>query len=459
MLFVGVDAVVAQGLADPLTLQGLDQIQILGARARGMGGASVGNPSDATALFSNPAALRVLSAPEIRISGWTRASTISQRQEWIPDRLYGEFSLLMENRQTYRIAPVDNISANWEQTSSTIRPSLAVGALPVNLGGIDVVLGIGGAELFDLNHYYRNNNGLNPNIGQLRPAPIPRVSGTDSLMVDWFQFVREREGVIYAVTPAISVALTADISLGFSVSVLSGSSDDAESRTGRGLFNLKVNNNYSLAATDYHRAMSGTSTYSGTFTTVGFFYKTETIGIGISARTPFTLTQEQDFGSVFDTAGVRSVSQQSGSVEVKFPWIYTVGIALHPANNLSIGIDYGIRELNLVEAKAADGNTSTPWLASRVFHTGAEYRMTEELVVRLGYRQTANGFGEEGSGLTEEAVGGSAYSLGAGYRFGVIHVDGFYEMAETEFIDRWLSNANFNSRSSHTFGVEVSVTF
>ncbi|MEX0737347.1 MAG: hypothetical protein WD182_07905, partial [Bacteroidota bacterium] len=301
--------------------------------------------------------------------------------------------------------------------------------------------------------------GLNPNIGQMRPMPIPRVTGTDSLMVDWFQFVRGREGSIYTITPALSVSLTDNISVGFSVSVLSGSSDDAESRTGRGLFNLKTNNNYTLEPTDYRRSLSATSGYSGTFTTVGFTYSTENFGIGVSTRMPFTLSQDWEYESVYDTAGVRNVSQQSGSVEVRFPLMYTVGIALHPAKDLIIGVDYDIRELNLVEAKTFNGATTKPWRGSRVFRTGAEYRMNEELALRMGYRQTAHGFGEEGAGLIDEPVGGSAYSLGAGYTFGFVHLDGFYEYAETKFIDRWLSNANYNSRSSHTFGVEVKLRF
>ena len=35
-------------------------------------------------------------------------------------------------------------------------------------------------------HYFQNNNALDPNIGTIRPEPIPRVQEGDSLMVNWY---------------------------------------------------------------------------------------------------------------------------------------------------------------------------------------------------------------------------------------------------------------------------------
>ena len=262
------DAASAQDVADPLALQGLDQQAVPGARARAMGGVSASGLRDASALFTNPAALSALNAAEVRLGGGLMAQSYSQDQTWVPDRLYLELSLIFENdpASPNPTRAFDDTRPDWEFDQSSVRPTLgAIAApLPFTPGGVQLTAGVGVAQLASLDHYFQNNNALDPNIGSIRPAPIPRVQEGDSLMVNWSQFSRQRDGAIYGVTPALALQ-RGGLSLGLSATVMTGSSDDTEYTRDRGQFTLRYQNRFSLAApTDGETTVTGTSDYSGT---------------------------------------------------------------------------------------------------------------------------------------------------------------------------------------------------
>src|SRR5512139_1013040 len=100
---------VGQDVAPPLTMQGLNQVTIPGARAMGMGGSSVASAGDAMSLFSNPALVGFLPGPEIRLGARVAKTTFSQNQEWLPNELFAEFSLLFEQNPATVVKPFDDI--------------------------------------------------------------------------------------------------------------------------------------------------------------------------------------------------------------------------------------------------------------------------------------------------------------------------------------------------------------
>ncbi len=103
----------------------------------------------------------------------------------------------------------DDITPNWSRSSSSAQLFSLAAALPVTIAEINITAGLGVAQAMNLGHYYQNNNALSPYIGQLRPDPKVITKPLDTVHVQWYQYVRERKGMIYGITPGISVPLAA----------------------------------------------------------------------------------------------------------------------------------------------------------------------------------------------------------------------------------------------------------
>ncbi len=247
-----------QGAAVPLSLQGLDQRNSMDVRSRGMGGAIIASGTRASVLFANPAGLTNIQGFEFRAAATHSAVSQEQRQEWFPNRLWTGLSLLMEDKWCNIKAPTDtngnpiadpyeqlqkpfdNIGPNWSRKFNHTLPLSIALAMPAKIGDIDFVFGIGGSRALDLDHYFQNNNVTDPLLGQYRPQPIPEPTPRDTLRVRWFQFIRERTGQIWGVTPAVGVSFSS-ISLGASATYYNGTSDDVEQRHDRGFLTLLYN--------------------------------------------------------------------------------------------------------------------------------------------------------------------------------------------------------------------------
>ncbi len=93
----GSSMVYAQPAAGPLAVQGLEHTVLQGTRSRAMGGTAVASANDASALFSNPAALSRLRSFEIRAGGLTGQTQQQQIQEWVPYMSNPELSVLFES--------------------------------------------------------------------------------------------------------------------------------------------------------------------------------------------------------------------------------------------------------------------------------------------------------------------------------------------------------------------------
>ena len=207
LLFVFPVFVAAQGTYYPLSFQGMEHSSVRSARTVAMGGTSIALSNDATALFSNPAALMQLQMPEVRLGATLYSSTADQTQEWIPNRFYPNLSLLMENLTGGIKPPVvvnpadelqvpyDDLVPNWSSTRSILRPATISAALPFTLfGDVRCVAGIGFAEATNLDYYYQNNNNMSPNIGDYRPSPMPVLRGVDTLVARWYAATEQRKG-------------------------------------------------------------------------------------------------------------------------------------------------------------------------------------------------------------------------------------------------------------------------
>ncbi|MEM6326644.1 MAG: hypothetical protein AAF791_05945 [Bacteroidota bacterium] len=441
--------VTAQDAAAPLTIQGLDQQEAVGARARAMGGVRAAGLSTAAGLFSNPAALRKLTEAEARLGGGYNAQDYSQNQTWVPNRLYLELSLIFENDPTSPnpTRAFDDIRPDWENDLSAARPTLgAVAApLPFTPGGVSLTAGVGAAQVANLDHYFQNNNALTPNIGNIRPEPISRIQDGDSLIVGWGQYSRQREGAVYGITPALA-AQRGPFSLGVSATVLTGSSDDRQQLLDRGEFTLRFQNRFSLAApTGGETVVTGTSDYSGTRLAIAGGYDTGLLSVDAVWQPGYTLSREwtQSDGT-------------SGTDEIDFASAFTVGVSVEPSEAVTVAADVDLRALGSADVLFADSTEATqPWVSGSTVHIGAEYRALDWLALRGGYREQAQAFAPAGAALLDEPARADVFGAGLGFALGPVALDVTYEFSHLRYEDLWLSNGNDNTLTQHSVFFEA----
>jgi long-subunit fatty acid transport protein len=482
----------AQPAAGPLDVQGLDQTVIPGIRSRAMGGTTVANSNDASALFSNPAGLSRLSSFEIRAGGILGNTYRQQTQQWVPYMSNPALSVLFESLTDPIPAPLDSlgnplsawksvqrqyddIKPNWDRSSSAVQPFSLAAAMPLTLAGVNMTVGVGVSQTLNLDHYYQNNNALSPYIGQLRPDPKIITKPLDTVSVQWYQYVRERKGVVYGITPGIAVPIVPGLTLGGSVTMLTGSSDDLEQRVERGHLFITTNNkstanDFMLDTVYYRQSKTGSSTYSGKMLTVGLLYQRDLYSIGITLKPSYTLTRawSRDVTSLdttkkalpvrIDTLASRSY-HESGQEDLRFPLALSLGLVLTPTDKWTIACDYELRNLADVEL-ASGGAVSHPWVnKSASMRFGAEYRPNSMLAYRAGYREDIQAFSPDGSAIIGEPARGGVYSLGAGLSFGQTLINLAYEYSLLRYQDIYQSNVNSNKREQHQFMMEFAYRF
>lgn len=456
---IGVYTINAQGVYTPLNLQGMDRFGTIGARAAAMGGASVAAGNDVTGFFTNPASLLNVDNLSVKAGGAYSINQYDQVQDWTPNKLYAELSLIFRNDDTYKTKPFDNIKPGWNTKLSKGTPSVFAAAMPVKLGNIEITFGLGYAQYLNLNHYYQNNNSLDPNIGQMRPAPIPRLLPGDSLKVKWYQNYNKREGAIYGITPALNINIFSNFSAAVSAAILNGSTDDYEFRMDRGLFTLRYNNQIVLEQANYIQTKSGTSDYKGTMLNIGLLYNDERFSAGVSIKPPFTIKRSWSRTSGVSNANGTTSVMESGNDEIKYPALYTLGFAIYPTKNMTIGIDYEIRKMEKTEFTNLTDSLYNPWLSGNILKAGVEYSVNKYLKLRGGYREEAQIFEPEGTALLGEPVTGSVYSVGFGLNIQKILFDFSYQYTTVRYEDTWLSNNNTNKIERHSFMFEVGYNF
>ena len=485
-------SLVAQPAAGPLTIQGLDQFTIAGVRSRAMGGTNIAVCNDASSLFSNPAALSLLPSAEIRASGFFQSSSREQTQQWVPLKNLPDISVLFEGLSGTIKTPVDitgtplsawstlhkqydAIGPNWNTSSSATQPLSLVGALPLKLADFDIVAGVGISQVINLDHYFKNNNAMTPYLGNERPygqwsKPL------DTLHVKWYQYLRSRDGSVYGVTPGISVNVLPGLTVGGSATLLSGTSDDLEQRVERGNLTFAINQgeakDYMVDTVYYYQTKKGTSTLTGTTFTIGLLFQQPRYSVGLTVKPPMTLSRswDRDVTNIDTTRKpipVRIDDQprrsfhESGKDDLKFPLAYSIGIMLKPTDKWTVAFDYEVRNLAEAEVTAQSVSTSTrPWVNNKAaMRFGAEYRVSDMLALRSGYREDIQAFSPDGSSIVDNPASGDIYSFGAGFKVGFILIDFAYEYSILKYQDIYQSNANYNTRQQHQVMVECAYRF
>jgi hypothetical protein len=471
-------SVLAQGYGSPLTMQGVNHATIASASSRGAGGISVGMKGDITLMFVNPAALQGLEGIHLSVGGMNQSRTLDQAQQWYPLRSFPTFSLMMEGLidqiknpdlsdpppeglgpEDYIARPYDTIKPNWsreEQKSPWIQGFVGV---PLTILGLDLAAGLGAVEYANLDYYFQNNNVLSPSIGTQRPFGIPLPAIGQEVVVQWSQYVQQREGSIHGYGGAVSAAISKELSVGLSGLFLNGRSDDLETAVSRGDIRFGNNSGVYYQALDsvYERRYQvGTSDYSGEEFTISSLYQGRYVTLGLMVKPPSRVLRKFAATVQQDTGGAPVTSTLRGEDKILLPWRGTVGIAVDVRDDLMLGLEYEIRPFESTEYTDASGKTTRPWLSSSLFRFGAQYLPQPWLAIRAGIREESEVFEPEGNALIGEAVRYSIYSFGLGFTFAGIHLNAAYEYSLMKYQDMWQTNVNLNNENRHTLIADVS---
>jgi len=470
----------AQGYGGALTFQGFDHYLLHSAGARASGGVSIGIKQDIGIMFQNPAALQSLQQMQVSLGGLYYLNDQNQTQEYAPVRYYSNLSLLLEGltgpipdplpdstffiftpadsaRSTVQ-RPYDHLRPYWSKSGHDQLPLQAMLALPVTLGKFKIVAGAGAVTYAGMNHYYQNNNVLDPSILSQRPLPILRPSDDLPLKVDWYQTLRSRSGEIRGYGVALDAVMPEyNLSVGFSGMILDGSTDDFEQRIGRG--KLTFYSNAFRVDSVYHRiTKNGSSDFSGQEFTFGSILNGRYVSTGFAIKLPVTITRKYTMEVLTDTIGDGTLANSSveGKDKLKLPWRGTVGLAITPRENLMIGLEYEFRPYKSVRYTAADGSESTPWLQSSLFRVGVEYQPVPWLALRGGMRGEAEVFQAEGNQIEGNPVTYTVYSAGYGINYFGLRLNMTYEYALMKYQDIWSTAISKNSERRHIFLAQLS---
>ncbi|HAP36053.1 MAG TPA: hypothetical protein DCQ28_08970 [Bacteroidetes bacterium] len=468
--------VAAQGFGKPLTTQGIDKISIHSAASRGVGGITFGMTNEASIMFANPAALQSLKALQISFNGLQQSITSNQAQQYSPLKYYSSFSLLLEGltrdipnpvydttRQDYTAAdsiqrPFDNLRPDWEKTESRNAPVQAFIAVPVTLGEIRITAGAGVVEYANLNWYFQNNNVMSPSILSANPfLPTRPINDDDStsIPIQWYQALQQRNGSIKGFGGAVSITVFDKLSLGISGLLLSGTSDDMESRVERG--RIRLYQNYFRAESVYFRILqSGTSDYSGQEFTVSSSYHEKFITAGLSLKLPTTI--ERTFKNIVKTDTTGSIKTQiiNGKDKITIPMRSTIGLSINLRENLTFGFEYELRPYSSATYNASNNVQTNPWLSSNVSHIGVEYKPLDWFSLRGGIREQSEVFESESNPIAGEPVGYSIYSTGIGIYLSNVRLNVTYEYSKMKFIDMWADAVSINIKKTHSIAADVS---
>ncbi len=308
-----------------------------GARARGMGGAFIGVADDATAVSWNPAGLVRLEKPEASVVGLFESGGVSTD---IPDF----------DTEPYK--------------SSHFNLNFLSVAYPLSIGERNLVAAVALQQMIDL--YYK-------------------YDGDD--------FTQERTGGINAITPAIGVQLSPNISLGACLNLF----------TGKSKYTLEdMSGFYGDQEAEYD--------YSGTNFSIGGLFDFNKFRIGAVFKTPFGLTEKED--------------ELDYDVTIKMPQMIGIGAAIQPNQKLTLAADFEMRKYSDTEFEdnTSEEKTNPEWEDINQLRLGAEYLFmsgTSILPVRLGVATTPTLFTDS----NDEQINGVNLTAGVGLIMGNINLD------------------------------------
>ncbi|MCY4673492.1 MAG: hypothetical protein OXD43_06995 [Bacteroidetes bacterium] len=447
-----------QGVMQPLSVQGLERQESVTARARGMGSAVTALSGSVESVILNPAGLASLSRPALSASGAWFQQDWAETQHWNPNRYYAGMSLFFADPNEYRSEPLSE--PDWTHSQGTFRLATIGGAIPLRLGDRALTVGIMLHQIAQLGDYDRNDNVLDPYIGQFRPDPVERPRPGEEIVVRWSAFERERTGYIQSVSSAAGLELSENFHVGLRISRTWGSSTDRQEISETGVFILREDaHDYDHESVDGATLWDGSSEYNSWGGVLGLQWQYDVITVGITYQFTSNLRR------TFSNTGVRAqgVELQSltqvGVDKVRLPARVRAGVALSPIPAVTLVADYSWQNFSDLKVTGSGVTTAPDWGMVQGIGLGAEWNFQGDTFLRAGFRRDPQPFRIEGFGLLGQTATGDAFSAGLGTSISVLTLDIAYEFQRLRYQDRWESNVDYNRIRKHNVLFGVSYTF
>jgi len=357
-----------------------------GAKARGMGGAFMGVADDATAVFWNPAGISQIKKTEFTLEF---KNTFNQ---WT----------LKENSQ----------ESKFDHSYSSI--NFVSFAYPFKFSEKNSVFGVAYQKLADLYLLEENQS-----------------------------YRYESRGSLDAITTALGINLSPQISLGLSVNLILNGIDQ----------NMldKAHSSWE----ENHTSFSGLNFNLGTI-----YHYRDRLNLGFVLRTPFDLTQREKI------TGAYAISLPEGKGRISMPLIFGLGSSYKATEKLTLALDFESKRYstsdqvkpswlyhqNLSLADQADTTYSLGWKDCNQFRLGAEYLKSTSLGIiplRVGYRNEPRVY----SDARGQQIVGNVFCLGSGLVLDKISFDLAYEATLTKIdggnstsLDEFKNNVFFSTK-------------
>lgn len=373
---------------------GLDMnIMGAGARAHGMGGAFIGVADDATAIGWNPAGIAQLERMEASANALFNMKKFSYKETWTGG------------------------SYEEENDVSHFAPSFASFIYPVKMGEKNLVLGIAYQRLIDFGY-----------------AETDTGTWTLTPLVTWEEKTTQKGG-IDAIAPAVALQLSPKFMIGAAGNIMVNGTKYESKRTytdGDWFENTQENK------------------YSGFNINAGVLYSGQKFNLGVSARLPFTLTEEIDRSHSESIGGVSSSYDTTlPEAEIKMPMMMGIGLAVKPTDKFTLAADYEYRGYESSEITKSGVTWDPHWLNVNQFRVGLEYIFSGPSAVfpvRLGFRTDPKiGRGAYGDGTDTTQAVGKVFTGGFGLIMGRVMLDLAYEYNMINWIDVENSGSTWKS--------------
>lgn len=440
----------AQGVMQPLSIQGLEQQDPAMVRSRGMGSvfAATGGTSESVVL--NPAGLTSLPHAVVSASGIWRSKDWAETQHWNPNRYYAGISLYFADPEDYQTEALS--VPDWTHSQSLFSLAAAGGAWPLRLAERAFTVGLMVHQTAYLADYDQNNNVLDPYIGQFRPDPIERPRPGEEIVVLWSEFERERTGQMRAITAAVGYALSDNWHVGARLARHWGASTDRQFSESNGEFILREDaHDWDYVVLSGRLGWEGSSDFSAWRGAIGVRLTYPVLSAGLTYE--FAGSVKRAYTRSYTSNNPQYSSSLMASLEgtdtITMPARVTIGIAIEPSAQVTVAVDYFWQNFEALEAAVYTTNAVPDWGRTRGIGLGAEWAAWSNVSLRAGFRRDPRPFRIEGFGLVGQTAAGDAFSAGISTSLSRVTLELAYEYQRLRYQDRWESNVDYNRIRQH----------
>jgi len=191
------------------------------------------------------------------------------------------------------------------------------------------------------------------------------------------------------------------------------------------------------------------------------FQATDQLSFGVNYRSNVTLDIEGDATFEFNTSNpvikaetAALFPDNTGKATLELPTFLSIGVAYDPIENLTVEFDwlqigwtsYDKLEVDFDKNTAAVEDQSSPknWKDVSSFRIGVEYRYDEQLALRTGFMIDQDPAPDEHLDPLLPSADRTLFSIGAGYKFGDVTIDGAYMFLKQDDRTITTSEIDFN---------------